>query len=87
MGYSFDMDLSVPDWEIKIDPAADYGYFEWVGGDNEDQECTGGLWFDRNDAGLLRLIDFDGVTFLPSIVEEALKDALVDMSDMTISGS
>jgi hypothetical protein len=86
MAYSFDMDLSVDGWDIKIDPAADYGYFEWVGGDNTDPSCTGGLWFDRNEQGLLRLLDYDGVMELPRPVVAALKDALVDLADMIAEG-
>jgi hypothetical protein len=86
MAYSFDMDLSVDGWDIKIDPADDYGYFEWVDGDNTDRACTGGLWFDRNEQGLLRLTDFDGVVDLPRPVVRALKDALVDLSDMCFDG-
>jgi hypothetical protein len=63
-------DLSVKDWDIKIDTDAQRGYFEWVGGTNEDEECAGGLWFD----GMV-LIDYDGVFALPEIVKIALTSA------------
>lgn len=77
--YNFTIDASIEDWDIKIDPAALYGYFEWVGGTNMDEECTGGLWFDRLVGGALALTDYDGVATLPNEVRHGLtqKDIVV----------
>lgn len=86
MPYVFDLDFSIKDWTVKVDAASNYGWFEWNGGDNTDEECGGGLWFDRNSHGLLRLIDFDGVADLPSAVHTALQAADVDLSEMTFDG-
>jgi hypothetical protein len=60
-------DLSVTDWDIRINPLLERGSFEWVGGTNEDEECAGGLWFKGK-----KLIDYDGVFALPKIVKEVL---------------
>lgn len=75
-GYNFTIDASVEDWDIKIDPAALYGYFEH----NEmGDECGGGLWFDRLVGGVLALTDYDGVAVLPDEVRHGLtqKDIVV----------
>lgn len=42
-----------------------YGYFEYQGDD--DEELSGGLWFDGNE-----LVDFDGCGILPTEVQVAL---------------
>lgn len=68
--YNYSVDLSVEDWDIKIDPEANYGYFEYVGGTNEGPEIQGGLWFDGK-----ALRDYDGVSILPQLVVQVLKDA------------
>jgi hypothetical protein len=66
-------DISIHDWDIKIN--GDKGYFEWVGGTNEDDECCGGLWFDGNV-----LVDYDGVSSLPDVVETTLREAGYNLS-------
>jgi hypothetical protein len=67
--YNFDRVLQAPNFEIKIDTAAGYGYFEHNElGDN----CGGGLWFERLEGGMLSLTDYDGVFALPSEVKATL---------------
>lgn len=73
------MDLSVKDWDIKVD--GDQGYFEWVGGTNEDEGCAGMLLFEGNV-----LYDYDGVFSLPSIVKNTLIKAGFDLSDLDEAG-
>ena len=45
------------------------GYFE-----RDSDGAGGGLWFERNDAGQLALIDYDGVTCLPIAILTLLRD-------------
>lgn len=62
--YNFDRDLSTSRYTVKVDTAAQYGYFERnTGGE-------GGLWFNGTE-----LIDYDGFHFLPREVGQALRDA------------
>jgi len=58
------------DWEIVVDTETERGYFEWVGGTNEDEECAGMLLFDGE-----YLVDYDGVFELPEIVKITLVSA------------
>ena len=64
---NYDKDLSVPEWDIRINTEEQCGYFEWVGGTNEDDEITGGLWFEGKV-----LVDYDGEFSLPDAVLNAL---------------
>ena len=50
-------------WEVKIDKAAQYGYFE-----HDLHGQGGGLWFENDD-----LQDYDGVWELPKGVREMIK--------------
>lgn len=68
--YNYTIDLSSGDWDVKIDPAQNYGYFEYTGGTNEGPEIQGGLWFNELD-----LQDYDGVYKLPKAVVDILKGA------------
>lgn len=73
--YKFDLNLSTDNYEIQIDQAAGYGYFENNKlGDND----AGGLWFE---SGIL--VDYDGVYELPEEVETALKKAGYLLDDTT----
>ena len=69
MTYNFNQDLSTDKWDIKIDTAANYGYFER----HRDGE-GGGLWFETDDS-VTELIDFDGVTELAPSIVAALRGA------------
>ena len=55
---------------VQIDPAALYGYFE-----RRDGSEGGGLWFAKDSADQLELIDYDGAATLPRAVVEALRAA------------
>ena len=61
---------------LEIDPVALYGYFEM-----RDGSEGGGLWFDRNESGALRVIDYDAVFELSTAVIKALDAAGIDTSD------
>jgi hypothetical protein len=74
--YNFDRHLNTPCYEVSVDTAAKYGYFEHH---TYGDERGGGLWFEvhesstEGDAGRkLELTDFDGMTYLPKQVKEAL---------------
>lgn len=76
MAYNFDKTFRSGEFEIKVDTAARYGYFEH---DELGDECGGGLWFETHssstsgDAGLvMELIDYDGVYSLPKSVAKGL---------------
>ena len=64
------------------------GWFEWVGGDNLDDEITGGLIFEihANRPYLLELVDYDGVFSLPQPVAGLLIQAGVFVSSCFIDG-
>lgn len=65
--YNFTINIDTPNFEIRIDTEAQYGYFEH----NElGDECGGGLWFDDR-----LLLDYDGVYELPQEVQDALINA------------
>ena len=73
--YNFTITLREGEWEVKIDPHRDYGYFE-----HDEQGEGGGLWFSRRDdgdgvanAGSMVLEDFDGRYVLPVGVAIALR--------------
>ena len=55
---------------VQIDPAGLYGYWE-----RKDGSEGGGLWFYKNSAAQLELIDYDGAAELPRAVVEALRAA------------
>jgi len=62
--HQYTVDLSDHRFEVQISPSTSYGYFEHpLRGD----ECGGGLWFEGKT-----LIDYDGVSILPSAVCELL---------------
>lgn len=65
MTHEYTQDLSTAHWEIKIDPVANYGYFER----NSDGE-GGSLWFENGE-----LVDYDGVFELSQSVVQALRGA------------
>ena len=70
MTYNFTQAFTTVHYDIKIDPAQRYGYFEHhTLGDLQG----GGLWFDSLDDGRLKLYDIDGTTELPSEVSHALR--------------
>ena len=73
MTYDFTKDISTKDFEIKIDPNSNYGYFEHK---EVGDECGGGLWFVGDE-----LTDYDGVYYLPVQVYQALcANFIVDKS-------
>lgn len=72
MPYNFNQDLSTEKWDIKIDTAERYGYFESV-----RTGTGGGLWFGPSEErpGSIELLDYDGVTALPRSIVAALRGA------------
>lgn len=68
MGYNFTISHQVAQWRVEIDPVKRYGYFE-----SQVTGSGGGLWFDKNAAGLV-LADYDGVYELGRRVVLALDD-------------
>lgn len=70
MTYNFTKIIQSGPFEIRIDPAARYGYFEH---DTKGDLCGGGLWFEQLDGGVLALVDYDGVFELPREVKEGLQ--------------
>jgi hypothetical protein len=67
--YTFDRLTKTEHYEVKVDTAALYGYFEHHSeGDNQ----AGGLWFERLEGGMLSLTDYDGMFELPGEVKAAL---------------
>ena len=56
-------------WEVKISPTTQYGYFE-----NVKTGSGGGLWFDGPE-----LVDYDGVFDLPKDVVDMLEGAGYDV--------
>ena len=65
MTYTYDLDLSTANYEIKIDVEKNYGYFEH---NSHGDEVAGGLWFSGKE-----LVDYDGVFELPGEVLDSLK--------------
>ncbi len=77
MSYNFDTKLNKGKYEVQIDTAANYGYFEH---EEYGDERGGGLWFDTHPTStpqkkVLNLIDYDGMSYLPKHVIEALREA------------
>jgi len=68
--YNFNKGFRSGKFDIAIDEAARYGYFE-----HEDlgDECGGGLWFEENEDGKLELYDQDGTSSLPFSVATGLR--------------
>lgn len=73
MAYNFTVKRERNDWEVHVDPSRLYGYFEFVG-DDENRYVEGGLWFDARN-GKLELSDFDGTFSLPRDVAAMLTEA------------
>ena len=61
--------LEKGNWEVKISPTTQYGYFE-----NVKTGGGGGLWFDGSE-----LVDYDGVFELPKDVVDMLSGAGYDV--------
>jgi len=61
--------LEKGNWEVKISPTTQYGYFE-----NVKTGSGGGLWFDGPE-----LVDYDGVFELPKDVVDMLSGAGYDV--------
>jgi hypothetical protein len=79
--YNFATKINTPNFEIGVDDATLYGYFEH----NElGDECGGGLWFVINEENptKLELIDYDGVACLPKMICEALRENGYIISDI-----
>lgn len=68
--YNFDKTTISGKFEIKVDTAALYGYFEH---EELGDECGGGLWFEKCPEGL-ELTDYDGVCCLPKRVAIGLRE-------------
>lgn len=66
MSYNFNLKFQAGPFEVMVDTASQYGYFEH---DDLGDECGGGLWFRDNN-----LIDYDGVFELPSKVSAGLRE-------------
>ncbi len=60
MEYQFDKRVQSGKFDVRIDSAAGYGYFEH---EELGDECGGGLWFQAG-----ALTDYDGVAVLPAKV-------------------
>lgn len=61
--YNYDKKAIIGKWEIAIDSAEQYGWFE-----HDDTGAGGGLWFESNE-----LVDYDGVYELPLSVIEGIE--------------
>ena len=73
--YNFDKRIQAGKFDVQVDTAAQYGYFEH---DHYGDECGGGLWFEDNT-----LVDYDGVAILPSDVAAGLRSmGMVVPADM-----
>lgn len=66
MEYNFDKKIKTKHFDVQIDTASHYGYFEH---DELGDECGGGLWFEGKE-----LVDYDGVFALPREVGETLRE-------------
>ena len=82
------------EWEVgfhaigNVDRTIHTGWFEWVGGDNSDEEITGELIFEIHPDRpyLLELVDYDGVFALPQPVAAMLIQHGVFVSSNYIDG-
>lgn len=72
--YEFTLVLDTKNFEVRVDPEAQYGYFEHH---RYGDEQAGGLWFADKV-----LLDYDGVYELPKEIEDALSAAGFDLSDI-----
>ena len=70
MIHTYTESLEKGNWEVKISPTTQYGYFE-----NVKTGSGGGLWFEGRE-----LIDYDGVFELPKDVIDILGGAGYDLS-------
>jgi len=78
MTYNFDVKRETKNFEVQVDTAAKYGYFEHKElGDG----CCGGLWFDVQE-GVLNLVDYDGVFELRMEVVTAIRDMGFNVSTL-----
>ena len=75
MAYNFTLSRQVGNWLVEVDPAAHYGYFE-----NQVTGTSGGLWFDKQTAGPLELVDYGGVYELNCRVIAALEDLGINVA-------
>ena len=64
--YNWNIKARTDHYEIMIDSAAQYGYFEHL---MLGEDRAGGLWFDGKE-----IVDFDGVSELPKEVTGFLKE-------------
>ena len=81
MTYNFTQAFTTVHYDIKIDPSECYGYFEHhTLGDLQG----GGMWFHKDEAGRMELVDFDGTYELPSEVFHALRRMGCVVSDIFI---
>ncbi len=64
--YNFDKKIQSGKFDVQVDTAAQYGYFEH---EHYGDEVGGGLWFQDN-----ALIDYDGVAALPMPVIKGLRE-------------
>lgn len=67
--HMFTESLEKGNWEVKISPTTQYGYFE-----NVKTGGGGGLWFEGRE-----LVDYDGVFDLPKDVVYMLHGAGYDV--------
>jgi hypothetical protein len=74
--YNFDLKLSDDKYEVQVDTAACYGWFE-----NAQTGSGGGLWFEVNAEGKRELIDADGTYCLPASVARQLRAAGLIVSE------
>jgi hypothetical protein len=81
--YNYTTKLKTANFDVQIDEAALYGYFEDCGS-NDEEECSGGLWFEvlpsTNGIRKMALKDYDGVFELPKQVADALREAGYDVT-------
>lgn len=78
MAYNFNKQIQSGKFDIQVDEASRYGFFEH---DELGDEAGGGLWFgyehdengDRTSDERLHLEDFDGMSELPKKVIEGLR--------------
>lgn len=69
MTYNFDRKFKFGKFNVQVDTAACYGWFEH---EELGDECGGGLWFERHDL-VLDLVDYDGTFELPKAVIDGLR--------------
>lgn len=67
--YNFDLGFQAGQYTVSVDTTAERGYFEH---DILGDQSGGRLTFERNDAGQIEIIDYDGVWALPREVIDGL---------------